>query len=95
MAGQQHPRTVVYGVHLTEWSSVSETLLLTTDLAKAEQYAKARSAPELTLGAMAVVTARELDVAEEVRVLTVWANGQRVADHGPGGMWRKTNSSPV
>lgn len=83
---------IVYGVHITEWSSVSEILLLTADLAKAEGYAQQRATEDL-YGAMVVVTNRELDQPGEVRVMSVWAKGRKIADHGPRGMWRKVQEN--
>jgi hypothetical protein len=84
---------VIFGVHRAAWSNVSEVELLTESLVVAEDHAKAQSAT-WPYGVVAV-TSRVLEQANELRVMSVWKRGEKVADHGPRGEWRKVKVSPI
>jgi hypothetical protein len=84
---------MIFGVHRAVWSNVSEIELLTQHLVVAEDHAKAQSAT-WPYGVVAV-TSRELDKPNELRVMSIWKRGEKVADHGPRGEWRKVRVSPI
>jgi hypothetical protein len=79
----------IYGVHTYAWGHFGETELLSQQRSEVERHARCRS-EDWPYGLL-VVTARELDRAGSLRVLSEWRDGTRVDSLGDGpGRWRKT-----
>jgi hypothetical protein len=83
---------IIYGVHRASWSNVGEVELVTAHLVNAEDHAQAHSAT-WPYGSI-VVASRELDKPGELRVISVWKDGEKIRDHRPRGEWRRVRESP-
>jgi hypothetical protein len=83
---------VIYGVHRYGWGQISEVELLTAHQVNAEDHAKTTSA-RWQYG-MVIVSSRELDAAGDVRIMSVWKDGEKITDHGKRGAWRRVEDSP-
>ncbi len=83
---------IVYSVHRLSQTQISEIELLTAHLALAEDHCKVLSA-DWPYGKL-ILASRELDTPGVLRIRSVWERGERIADHGPRGLWRRVQDSP-
>ncbi len=82
----------IYSVHRLGWAPISEVELVTLDRTSGETHWKTVSA-SWPYGQL-ILAGRELDRPGEVKIHSVWQNGERIVDHGPDRALRRVCDSP-